>query len=92
MYEFTQLCNLGAKYGIARGIINVDDIPVVDWEHYINLFGYAGIGNFIERNGMALNKQLLAELMFETDWKQYLLHDHYEQEDEAVKAIHFITG
>ena len=85
-YEFIQICNLGTEHGVAKGIVELDNYTDDNLKWHLECYGY-NVQDFNEWKQINGNKLILAEMVFETEWMEYLLDNRFPDSKDAKKFI-----
>lgn len=98
VYEFVQINRYGPtgtksadKFAISHGTIDMKNYTQTQIVGYIQLFGYKCLVDFISSQ-KEFSCRLVAEMIFETDWTEFIQPDSYPAFIDACKEVNKITG
>ena len=98
VYEFVQINRsgpIGTKYTekhiVSHGIIDMNDYTEAQVVDYLRMFDYKDLLDFLSINN-DFSCQLVAEMIFETDWHGFALSGTYANFANACVKVSKITG
>jgi hypothetical protein len=98
VYEFVQVNRSGSsgtenadKHVISHGIIDMNDYTETQVLEYLKLFGHTNFLDFLSLHEDSCC-QLVAEMIFETNWHDFKLPGTYPSFADACKKVNRITG